>query len=495
MSSEGNVKRVAPSKTKASCYDIEIELSEAKQGTPSELHFTLCSELLGAFPQKVAQYFLRNMTFKQFAKGEPFIQQGDEGTHFYIILKGSCIVRLKKNDMMHRVAVLGTGDIVGEMAVFIGERHSAYVDAETDIDVLSMKREQFDVLSREYPEFKNFLSEVITKRLGTSKVIADRTIGKYIVTEIINQGAAGIIFKGSHRILHMPVAIKMLKHDLAMHPDFIELFRKEAKTIAQLNHPHIIRVYDIEELYKTVFIIMEYLEGTTLKDMLKNTNGLPFSKVLDIIIQACFGLEYAHNHSIIHQDINPQNLFVQSDGHVKIIDFGLACPPGCIDLNFLFPGTIFYISPEQINGDPIDERTDIYSLGITAYEMITGETPFTGETVRTLINAHLYKDIPDIRARFPDIPDALRAFLTKATQKEPSARYQNVSEILKELTPLAETCSIDVTPRACKLSKMIGIFVQYQDEQQLAVKRLIEEFNKNISETGAKLRVTPFEDL
>ncbi len=495
MSSEGNVKRVSPSKTEASCYDIEIELSETKQETRSGLHFTLCSELLSAFPQKVAQYFLRNMTFKQFMKGEPFIQQGDEGTHFYIILKGSCIVRLKKNDVIHRVAVLGTGDIVGEMAVFIGERHNAYVDAETDIDVLSMKREQFDILSREYPEVKNFLSEVITKRLGSSKVVADRIIGKYIVTEIISQGGAGIIFKGTHRMLHMPVAVKMLKHDMAMHPDFIELFRKEAKTIAQLNHPHIIKVYDIEELYNTVFIIMEYLEGTTLKALLKNTAGLPFSNVLDIIIQVCFGLEYAHNHGIIHQDINPQNLFVQSDGQVKIIDFGLACPPGCIDLNFLFPGTVFYISPEQIKGDPIDERTDIYSLGITAYEMITGEIPFAGEDMRTLVNAHLYKDIPDIRTRFPDIPDGLHTFLTKSTQKEPAARYRNVSEILKELTPLAETCSIEVTPRVCKFSKMIGMFVQYQDEQQLAVKSLIEEFNKNIIETGAILRVTPFEDL
>jgi hypothetical protein len=277
MSFEGNIKRVASSKTKTSCYDVEIELSEAKQETPSELHFTVCSELLNAFPKKVAQYFLRNMTFKQFVKGEPFIQQGDEGTDFYIILKGSCIVRIKKNDAMYRVAVLGPGDTVGEMAVFFGERHSAYVDAETDMDVLSMKREQFDVLSREYPEFKDFLSEVITKRLSTSKVIADRKIGKYTVAEIINQGAAGIIFKGTHNVLHMPVAIKMLKHELAMHPDFIELFRKEAETIAQLNHPHIIRVYDIEELYKTVFIIMEYLEGTTLKAILKNTVLLPKS--------------------------------------------------------------------------------------------------------------------------------------------------------------------------------------------------------------------------
>lgn len=453
MSLKGNIKQITPSHSQSPCYLLEIELSkenldemaseyQSKQATeqesPSILKFSLCSELINTMPQDAAYDFLHTMTFEHFKKGERFIKQGEEGNHFYLILKGSCIVNLEENNMMYKVAELGAGDIVGEMAVFIGDCRTAHVDAETDMDLLSMSREQFETLSRTYRQFRNFLSEIITQRLSTSKVIADRKIGKYIINEKIDHGGSGIIYKGIHSVLNMPVAVKMLKHDMAMHPDFIEIFRNEAKTIAQLNHSNIVKVYDIEELYQTVFIIMEYLVGVPLRYILKNTPELSLSKILDIIIPVCFGLEYAHKHSIIHQDINPQNIFVQSDGQVKIIDFGLACPPGCIDCNFLFPGTISYISPEQIMGNPVDGRTDIYSLGITVYEMITGKTPFPGDDIRKVINMHLHEDIPDPRSIIPDLPDEMYNFLMKATRKDPSARYQNISEILGELLPLEE---------------------------------------------------------
>jgi serine/threonine protein kinase len=301
-----------------------------------------------------------------------------------------------------------------------------------------MSRERFETLSREYPEFRNFLSEIITQRLSNSRVIADRKIGKYIITEKIDHGGFGIIYKGIHSMLDMPVAVKMLKHDMAMDPDFIEIFRNEAKTIAQLSHPNIIKVYDIEELYKTVFIIMEYLDGMPLNYVIKNTPHLPLSKILDITVSICYGLEYAHKHGVVHQDINPRNIFVESEGQVKVIDFGLACPPGSIDCNFLFPGTIAYISPEQVKGEPVDNRTDIYSLGITVYEMITSETPFPVDDVKKIFNMHLYEDIPDPRPKLPDLPDEIYNFLLKAMRKDPSARYQNVSEILSDLIPLQE---------------------------------------------------------
>lgn len=505
MSLEGKIKEIAPSNDRSSCYVIEIELSRenlsgaasellTEQKIPYRLKYTLCSEFVNALSQEVASQFLQNMTFRHIEKGERFIRQGDEPDHFYLILKGLCAVLLEKDDMVYKIAQLGAGDIVGEMAIFIGERCNAHVDAETDLDVLSMGREQFERLSREYPELRKFLSEVVTRRLSTAKITAERKIGRYIITERINVGGSSIIYKGIHSMLNMPVAIKMLNHEMAMEPDFIEIFRNEAKTIAQLNHPHIVKVYDIEELYRTIFIIMEYLEGTTLKDMLKNIPKLSIAKILDIIMQVCFGLEYAHRHGVIHQDINPNNLFVQSDGQVKIIDFGLACRPGCVDVNFLFPGTLNYISPEQIKGNPIDERTDIYSLGITVYEMIAGRLPFSGDDARTILNWHVQQDIPDTRPIFPDLPDELHTFLMKTIQKEPSARYHTISEILNELVPLAEKSGVQVEPRYCKQSKMIGMFLVYQDEQQLELKRFIEEFNKNISETGAILRITHFDD-
>ena len=148
---------------------------------------------------------------------------------------------------------------------------------------------------------------------------------------MIDQGGFGIVYKGIHKSLNMPVAIKMLKHNIAMDPDFLEIFRNEAKTIAHLNHNNIIRIYDIEEMYKTIFIVTEYLEGCSLRSILKNSSKLSLSKILDITIQVCFGLEHAHKHGIIHQDVNPNNIFIESDGQAKSIDFGLAYPTGNID--------------------------------------------------------------------------------------------------------------------------------------------------------------------
>lgn len=287
----------------------------------------------------------------------------------------------------------------------------------------------------------------------------------------------------------------MLKHEMAMEPEFIQIFSNEAKIIAQLNHPQIIRVYDIEELYRTVFIIMEYLEGVTLRQMMDNTKKIPLAKTLEIVLQACYGLEYAHKNGVIHQDINPRNIFVQPDGSVKLIDFGLACRIGSVDTNFLFPGTIYYISPEQLKGDPVDERTDIYSLGATVYEMLTGALPSPGDDMKALVNWHLNEEIHDTRAILPGLPDEIHTFFMRSIRKDPVARFNNVSEVIGLLKPLAEKLGVQVEPHFCMQQKMIGMFLVYQEQQRLTLKRLIEEFNRNVGEAGAVLKITQFEDL
>jgi serine/threonine protein kinase len=435
------------------------------------------------------------MTFRRIRQGERLITQGTGGNGFYIVLQGSCIINVEKNNMLYNVGQLGAGDVVGEAVLFTDEPSRAHVDAETDMDVLSMSREKFETLEGENPDLRNFLSAVVIRRLSASKVAEDRQIGKYSVTEKIGHGGSSIIYKGIHSILNMPVAIKMLNHELAMNPDFLEIFRNEAKTIAQLNHPNIVKVYDFEELYRTVFIIMEYLDGTLLKNIVSAKPKLSISQIVDITMQVCYGLEYAHNRGIIHQDINPGNIFLQPEGQVKIIDFGLACRRGSVDSNFLFPGTIYYIPPEQIKGDPVDERADIYSLGITVYEMITGKRLFPGCHMKTIINWHLHEDIPDTRTIIEDLPDELHNFLMRTVRKDPSERYRNIAEALKELNPLAERLGVKAQPCFCKRNKMIGMFVVYQEEQQMVLKRLIEDFNKNVSGTGAALRITQFDEV
>jgi serine/threonine protein kinase len=509
MTSEGKIKKISPSGAQSACYFLEIDLSRKDvppEGTavdpenltgqkiPYSLEITLCSELTNSLSREVIQALLSQMEFQRFRRGEWFIRQGEEAVEFYLILKGSCTVRLEKDNMLFTIAQLGPGDLVGEMAVFTGEKRGASVEAETDMDVLSMSREKFEALSQEYPEFRGYLSEIVTHRLSTSKIMAEKKVGKYTITEKIGDGGSSIIYKGIHSILKLPVAIKMLKHEMAMDPDFINVFSNEAKIIAQLNHPRIVRIYDIEELYRTVFIVMEYLEGIPLRQMLDSTRKMPLSKTLSIILQACHGLEYAHKSGIIHQDINPRNIFLLPDGSVKIIDFGLACRTGSVDQNFLFPGTIYYISPEQIRGDPVDERTDIYSLGITVYEMLTGTLPVSGDDMKTLVSWHLDEEIHDTHPLLPDLPEEMHTFFMRSIRKDPSVRFRNVSEIIGLLKPLSEKSGVQVEPDFWGRQNVIGMFLMYQERQHLALKRLIEEFSKNVSEAGAILKITQFED-
>jgi CRP-like cAMP-binding protein/tRNA A-37 threonylcarbamoyl transferase component Bud32 len=490
---------------------LDIQLAQGQgdsgtiaSGTPEESHAVreassilqvhLCSELLNAVPREAGLAFLQHMQFRRIKQGERIIQQGERGNFFYLILQGTCVLNVEKNNVLYNAGQLGPGDAAGEAVLLNDEPQKAHVDAETETDVLGMSREEYEALSAENPELRNFLSAVLTRRLGYSTVTGERTIGKYTVTEKIGQGGSSIIYKGVHGMLGMPVAIKMLKHEMAMDPDFLEIFRNEAKIIAQFNHPNIVKVYDIEEVYRTLFIIMEYLSGTLLKNMVSARQKLSIPRVVDIAMQVCYGLEYAHQHGIIHQDVNPGNIFIQPDGQVKIIDFGLAIQRGGVDSNFLFPGTIYYISPEQLKGEPVDERADIYSLGMTVYEMITGKRPFPGCHMKTIVDWHLHKEIPDSRITMKELPDELHAFLRRTIRKDPSERYRNITEALKELRPLAERLGVNAQPCFCKQNKMIGMFLMYQEEEQLALKRFIEEFNRNVSGTGAVLRITRFDD-
>ena len=508
MSIKGQVKWTAdcPSKSgyyflgvkslkKTLCKDIALPCSkkQSKLIKPSDLEFLLQTKLFHAISRDAICPLLNSLTFKHLKKGERLIAQGDEGDSFYIILRGSCVINLEKDDMLHPVARLRAGDIVGEMAVLTGERRSAHVDAETDMDLLSMSRAQFDSLSEEYPKLRDFLTEIITHRFSTTRQTAERTVGKYIITDIIGQGGWSMVYKGIHGKLHLPVAIKMLKHNMAMDPEFLEKFQNEAKIIARLNQANIIKVFDIEELYRTVFIIMEYLEGVPLDYLLEHMPKLSLSKILDIILQVCYGLDYAHKQGIVHQDIKPANIFIQPDGRVKIVDFGLACPPGNIDFNL--PGTIFYMSPEQIQGNPVDERTDIYALGITAYEMITGQRPFPENDLAKLMDLHLSEDAPDPCLLVPDLPDELREFLMGSIKKEPVARFKNMSQILKKLLPLAEKLDLKVQPQQRKQRKMVSMLLFYDEEHQLALNQFIDKFSNNIGEIGATLRVAQFEDI
>ena len=460
---------------------------------PRDLDFPLKTPLLDAITREAECPVLNAITPMHVLRGERFISQGDEGDNFYIIQDGTCVVSVEKDQDNYPIARLNGGDIVGEIALLTGAPRTANVDAETDMTLWCLTKSQFDSFCTEYPDLKDYIVELATTRLSTEKLTAEKSVGKYLINEIIDRGGWSIVYKGIHARLNMPVAIKMLKHTMAMDPVFSCKFRNEARTIARLNHENIVRVYDIEELYGTVFIIMEYLEGVSLENLLYKIPRLPFSVVLDILLQVCAGLNYAHEQGFVHQDIKPANILIQPDGRAKILDFGLACCPGTID--FGLPGTVYYMSPEQIEGESVDERTDIYSLGIVAYEMITGQRPYPETDLAKLMDLHVQKDIPDPRVLVPDLPEALHYVIKRATQRNPSARFKTVWEILRDLQPLANNMSPERQLHAGEQQEKLSLFLSYQDGHRLILNDMIEDFSNELKKIGAVLRTTDIYDF
>jgi serine/threonine protein kinase len=430
---------------------------------------------------------------RQIKAGERFIKQGDPGDSCYIIRKGSCVANVEKDGELHKVGHMQEGDIVGEMAILTGEPRSAHVDAETDMQVWRITRNEFDIIAELHPELRMILTEIIADRFRSRTLTAERSIGKYVVTDILGQGGFSIVYKGIHAGLNMPVAVKMMKHDLAMNGDFLSKFHSEAKTIAGFNHENIIKVYDFEELFRTVFIIMELVEGETIKDMLAREKILSFRRIIDLLLQICTGLAYAHHHDIIHRDIKSANMYVRKDGQLKILDFGLSAPPGTENYDFL--GSVPYMSPEEIEGEAVDQRTDIYSLGITAYEMVTGQRPFPEDDLMKLSEMHLSEDIPDPGKLRPDVPEELRRLIFKACARNPAHRYRNVKEVIEILQHLAKEHGVPRKQLSTDKKHMTTLHLLYTENQQLALKRILEEFGDKAEKLGIDFRSADFSDM
>ncbi len=438
--------------------------------------------------EKRSPYFA-NMTKRKIEAGTRFITQGEIDENAYIIEKGSCIVVVEKDGELHPVNHYGEGDIAGGLGILTGEPRIAHVEAETDMEVWVLNKEQFMNMTEKDPEVLTFLTEVVADRFDSRRPTAYRTIGKYVASEIIGRGGYSIVYQGFHKSLNMPVAIKMMRHNMAMDMDFINSFRLEAQTIAAMNHENILKIYDFEERYRTLFIIMELLEGESLMNLLPRLTSLPVALSVKFLLQICNGLEYAHDKGIIHRDINTDNIFIAKGDRVKILDFGLACPIGTEDLSF--SGTVAYMAPEQINCHPVDPRTDIYALGIVAYEMVTGKRPFPETDIRCLMDFHLTHDIPDPAEVEPDLPMEIRQFIMTCGRVEMDKRYQNVAQAREELQPLAKKFGI-IQRDVEKKILMKNICLIYREDQQLHLSRRMEAFFADIKRMGVITKVADF---
>ncbi len=444
------------------------------------------TKLLKAVAREAVCPLLNALTYFKIGAGQRLMTQGSPGNSCYLIQSGICAVTVEKGGEFKTVARLRAGSIIGEMAILTGEPRSAHVDAETDMEVWQLTRDQFDRISDAYPELRNFLTTIVTEWFDSRKLTAQRTIGKYLITDILGQGAFAIVYRGTHNSLNMPVAIKMMRHDMAMETDFLVKFRDEARIIAQFNHENIIKVYDIEERYRTVFIIMEYLQGQPLKDIIDNMIRLTPRDVVKTTWHICKGLLYAHERGIVHQDIKPDNIYVLPDGSIKIVDFGLAAPCGT---ECAMSGTPFYMSPEQIECLPIDERTDIYALGITVFEMLTGRRPYPEDDHWAVMDMHVDVDIPDPAELVPDLPPALCSLVKKACARDPEMRYRQIGQVMADLRPLNAAFYLkEETARNCA-KKTASFSIVYDEDQMPTLQLLLDEFGTKVLDSGMEMKL------
>lgn len=256
---------------------------------------------------------------------------------------------------------------------------------------------------------------------------------RYEILEKIGTGGMSDVYKAKCHKLNRFVAVKVLKQEFSENANFVSKFRIEAQAAAGLMHPNIVNVYDVGEENGIYYIVMELVEGITLKKYIEKKARLSYKEAVSIAIQVSMGIEAAHNNHIIHRDIKPQNIIISKDGKVKVTDFGIAKAATSNTITSNVMGSVHYTSPEQARGGYSDEKSDIYSLGITMFEMLTGRVPFNGETTVAIAIKHIQEELPSPKEFVPEIPTSVESIVIKCCQKSPDRRYQSMSELIADL--------------------------------------------------------------
>ena len=346
-----------------------------------------------------------------------------------------------------------------------------------------------------------------------------QTISHYRIVEQLGAGGMGVVFKAQDSRLERAVALKFLPEKLAQQPRALERFRREARAASALNHPGICTIYDIGEQDGRAFIAMEFIDGETLRNHIHG-KALPVAELLELGIQIAEALDAAHSEGIIHRDIKPANIFVTKRGRAKVLDFGLAklVPKGVAiadddsggesssstststSIAGIISGTPSYMSPEQVRGDALDARTDIFSLGLVLYEMATGRQAFGGGTGGAIIEAVLTRSPVSVRAINPDIPAALEAIIEKALHKDREQRYQHAADLLADLQRLKREIDSGRTDQAGDSVSLLASTSGPVSSTSHAVSRTTTPQSGSFrapraSKTISSLAVLPFENV
>lgn len=266
-------------------------------------------------------------------------------------------------------------------------------------------------------------------------MMMEQIANRYEILSLIGQGGMADVYKAKDTILNRIVAIKVLRDKLSQDAMALVRFQREASAASRLSHPNVVDIYDVGEYEGMHYIVMEFIRGRTLKELIAQRGALDVDEAIGIMKQLVSAINHAHENNIIHRDIKPQNVLVKDDGTIKITDFGIAVANGSVQLTFnnTVMGSAHYLAPETTQGKEPNEQVDIYSLGIVFYELLTGKVPFTGKTPTEIAIKHLRKPMPFVRDFNPNIPQSVENIILKATAKNLSQRYVSCKEMLYDL--------------------------------------------------------------
>jgi serine/threonine-protein kinase len=272
----------------------------------------------------------------------------------------------------------------------------------------------------------------------------DLIAGRYELLELIGRGGMSSVWKAHDRLLDRTVAIKVLHEQFTQDEEYVERFRREARSVAQLSHPNIVTVIDRGEEGGRQYIVFEYVEGENLKQVIERTGPVPVRDALLLSLQMARALGFAHDRGLIHRDVKPQNVLMNEDGQAKMTDFGIARSVDVegVTITGTVLGTSEYIAPEQARGQRVDALTDVYSLGVVLYELLTGDVPFHGENFVSVALKHVNEPAPSVLDRRPDCPPRLGMSIERAMAKRPETRFQSMDELVAEL----EACLDELDP-------------------------------------------------
>ena len=263
---------------------------------------------------------------------------------------------------------------------------------------------------------------------------------RYEIEEKIGEGGMSIVYKARCNKLNRYVAVKVLKKEMSDNEDIVNKFKREATAIAALSDNNIVNILDVGSQDDINYIVMEYVKGKTLKELIKQFGKLNYETAITIAIQIAKALECAHKNNIIHRDVKPQNILVTEEGLIKVTDFGIAKSTSSATLTntTTIMGSAHYFSPEQAKGTLVDNRTDLYSLGVVLYEMVTGKVPFEADSPVTIALKHIQEEVVPPKQINSKIPESLNKLIIKAMEKDPGMRYQNARDIINDLQKIKE---------------------------------------------------------